>query len=461
MGIDQVHAYIDRHTDELVELLKRLINQRSTSSDGCGVRECAEILKDLLNDMGMDARMMETEGYPYVFGEYRSDCPKAPVIVIYNHFDVQPSGSESAWDTPPFCATLKNGRIYGRGAGDNKGQLIANLFGVFAWLKTNKKIPVNVKFIFDSEEEIGCRSFRSFLEKYPRLFAGDVAIISDSGIHPSGAPFILYGVRGSLTLSLHSVTSDNDHHSGNKGGVIPEASWELIDVLASMRDTAGNVIIDGFFDGIAEPTQRDIQMIEHAPYDPDALARTYALKAPITLSKREDYTNLMFKPTLSILSMNSGRPKDGKVPGSIPGHAQALLNVRFPYGQTGEHLFSAIERHVKRRNSSIDVIYHGSIPAARTFSDLPVIGDIKSAVESSFGKKAIELPSMGASWGSFYLWEQFMHMPAVIIPYANADENNHGPNENIRIDCVVTGAHTIAQIIFALGERQRNGESYE
>ncbi len=452
MSIEHVHAYIDQHVDDEITLLQRLINQRSTSTDGCGVRECAELIKDMLTEMGITARIIETAGHPILYGECITSTPGAPTLIIYNHYDVQPVGVESAWDTPPFFATVKNGRIYGRGAGDNKGQLAANLFGVFAWLKTNKKTPINVKLVFEGEEEIGCPSFRGFLEEYPDLLSGDLVIISDSGIHPSGAPFILYGVRGSLRLTLRLTTSSNDHHSGNKGGVIPEASWELINTLASMRDADGKVIIDGFYDGIIGPTHKDLEMINNAPYDAECLAKAYALSKSLTLSKEEYYKKLMLTPTLSILAMKCGQLIEGKTPGAIPGQAAVMLNVRFPYGQTAKQLFDVIEKHVKSQNPSIEVIYHNASAASRTMADIPIMNAIKPAVELGFGKKAIELPSMGASWGSFCLWEQLMHIPAIIIPYANADENNHGPNENICIDCIVAGAHTIAQILYNLSE---------
>lgn len=450
MSIGQVHAFIEQHADIGVSMLKRLIDQRSTSADGYGVRECAALLEQLLRNMGAAAQIIETPGYPVVYGECRSEHPEAATVVIYNHYDVQPAGSESAWDTPPFTAVEKNGRIYGRGAGDNKGQLMANLFGVFAWLQVHGRTPVNVKFVYEGEEEIGCRSFQSFLEGHPDLLRGDIVIISDSGIHAGGAPFILYGVRGSLLFSLRSVTANTDHHSGNKGGVIPEAAWELTDALSSMRGADGKVNIEGFYDGIVGPTAKDLAMIDSAPYDPGELMGAYGLAKPLTLSKRQYYSKLMFEPTLSILALQSGQTAGEAIPGAIPGKARVVLNVRFPYAQTARQLFGAIEKHIKERNPDIEVIYHSASAASRTMADLPVMEAVSSAVETAFGRKAIQLPSMGASWGSFHLWEKLMHMPAIIIPYANADENNHGPNENMRIDCFVTGARTMAQILQSL-----------
>ncbi len=450
MSIEQVHAYIEQHVNDEIALLQRLINQRSTSTDGYGIRECAELLKGMLVEMGITTHLIETAGHPVLYGECLSSTPEAPTIIIYNHYDVQPIGAESAWSTPPFSATVKNGRVYGRGAGDNKGQLVSNLFGVLAWLKIKKETPINVKLVFEGEEEIGCPSFRGFLEQNSNLFSGDLVIISDSAIHPSGAPFILYGVRGSLRLTLRATTSSNDHHSGNKGGVIPEAAWELIEILSSMRGSDGKVTIDGFYEGIVGPTPKDLEMIRSAPYDADHLAKTYALSKPLTLSNEEYYTKLMLEPTLSILALKSGQLIEGKTPGAIPGQAEAMLNIRFPYGQTAKQLFEAIERHVKKLNPTIEVIYHNASAASRTMADIPIMKAIKPAVELGFGKKAIELPAMGASWGSFCLWEELFNIPAVIIPYANADENNHGPNENICIDSLVAGAHTMAQILYNL-----------
>ncbi|HHY81376.1 MAG TPA: M20/M25/M40 family metallo-hydrolase [Clostridiales bacterium] len=451
MCLSQVHAAINKQTAEGIKIIKRLINQRSTSTDACGIRECALLLKNIMSGLGIKAYLIETEGNPVVYGEVLSNEPDAPTLVLYNHYDVQPIGAETDWTTPPFSATEKDGRIYGRGAGDNKGQLAANLFGVSEYLRVNGQVPVNIKFIIEGEEEIGCPSFKRFLKNNKDLLKGDIVIICDSSIHSSGAPYMIYGVRGSLKLSLRSVTANTDHHSGNKGGVIPEAAWELVQVLASMYDKNYNVTIDGFYDGIIEPNNKELQWIDSIPYDPDELTAAYELAKPLSLSRREYYYRLMFRPTLSILGIKSGLVQNGGIPGAIPGSAQAILNIRFPYPQTVDHLFRAVEKHVKNINPGIEVIFHSSSPAARTKTDLPILNTIESALENAFGKKVIHLPSMGASWASFCLWEQVMNMPAVIIPYANIDENNHSPNENISINCFITGAHAIAEIIYALG----------
>lgn len=450
MNVETVHDSIERNWAHGVEIAKSLIAQKSTSPDGDGISECAELVRQILEEHGASARIIKTSGNPYVLGELKARDPSAPTVILLNHYDVQPIGNLPAWNTEPFSPTVKDGVLYGRGAADNKGQFAANLTGVKAWIDTYGEVPVNVKFLLEGEEEIGSPTFEEFVQANRDLLMGDVVFFADAAIHESGAPNIFYGVRGTLGIKLSITTAKMNHHSGNKGGVIPEAAWQLIEVIASMRDEDGTVIIDGFYNDIVSPTDLDWAMIDGIPYDPAAIKREYGLKKDLQLSKRDYYYRLMFLPTLSICGIHAGSvPEQAFLP-IIPGQAEAIINIRFPLAQTPEKLFELVSKHVASINPEVKVEYIASGKASRSPTDLPVLRAISHAVEKIYKRPAVQMPSLGSSWGAEHLFTQVLDIPCIYVPCANTDENNHGPNENLRLDCFKRGAHVTAEVLDAL-----------
>jgi len=220
MSTQRAHAYIDEHRQDALETLVRLIRQPSISAQNTGVRECAELLAGILSEYRIPARIIETPTQPVVYGELVRD-PKAFTLICYGHYDVQPPEPLDLWQSPPFEPEIRGGRIYGRGVGDNKGQLIAHALAARAWLETEGRLPINVKFVFEGEEESGSPSLPVFASEHKEMLAADLVYISDGGLHPSGRPVISLGNRGVLGVALIAQGADRDNHSGNKGGIAP------------------------------------------------------------------------------------------------------------------------------------------------------------------------------------------------------------------------------------------------
>src|SRR5579875_1487431 len=219
MSLEAVHRSIDDHRERALQVLARLVRQPSISAQNVGVRECARLLVSILEEFRIPARIIETPTQPVVYGELVRD-PSAYTLLCYGHYDVQPPD--------PLDPVVRDGRIYGRGTADNKGQLLAHVLAAGAWAEVAGRPPVNVKFVFEGEEESGSPSLADFVARNRDLLEADLVYISDGGVHPSGAPVISLGNRGILGLTLVAEGAARDTHSGNKGGVVPNPVWMLI-----------------------------------------------------------------------------------------------------------------------------------------------------------------------------------------------------------------------------------------
>ena len=452
MTIEKVHSHIDRMQNSDLDLLKKVVAQPSISAQDIGIRECALLLQDLMKGLGIEATLYETSGHPVVFGEVRSDMPDALTVIFYGHYDVQPAEPLEAWNTPPFQPTVVNGRLYGRGTADNKAQLLAHLLAVRSYLETVGSLPVNVKFVLEGEEESGSPYIREFIETHRDILSADLVYISDGGMHSSGAPFIYYGARGMLQIELNLETATQDNHSGNKGGVIPNAAWEMVEVLSSMIDQDGKAVIPGFYDEVLPPSKYDLKLIENIPYDPKSLAPIFGVPQ-IDLEKQEFYFKLMFQPTLTINGILSGYTGAGGKT-IIPGRAMAKLDMRLVADQDPDEMFKKVRAHVQKINPQVKVTKLGGMLPSRTQTDLPICKVIVDAVREAYGQEPIVMPLLSATLPD-YVWTKLLGLPSITVPYANADENNHAPNENMDLECFYKGIHCSAQVIHTIGNLKK------
>lgn len=452
MSIEKVREHINQMKDHDLAVLKKLSAQPSISAQGVGIRECALLLKDIMEGMGIETALLETSGHPVVFGEVRASDPNAHTVLFYGHYDVQPAEPLELWKTPPFEPTVINGRLYGRGTADNKAQLLAHLFAVRSYLETVGSLPIHVKFVFEGEEESGSPWMSEFIEKHRDKLAADLVYISDGGMHSSGAPFIFYGARGMLQVELNLETATQDNHSGNKGGVIPNAAWEMVKVLAAMVDGEGKVLVPGFYDQVLAPSEYDLKLIDEAPYDPQDLAPIFGV-FEIPLGKQEFYYRLMFQPTLTINGLVSGYTGAGGKT-IIPGSAMAKLDMRLVADQDPDEIFDKIKSFVQEINPKVKVSKRSGMLPSRTRTDLPICRLIVDAAREAYGQEPVVMPLLGATMPDF-VWTKVLKLPSVTVPYANADENNHAPNENMDLECFYKGIHCSAQVIHAVGNLKK------
>lgn len=452
MNLQEVKTLIDQRRDDYLELLFTLLRQKSISAKNIGITEATDLLKGMMEDIGIDTRLIETNGHPVVYGEMMND-PNDFTLLIYGHYDVQPPDPIEEWLSPPFEPTIRDGRIYCRGAGDNKGQLMAQLLAVKSYQDVFGKLPINIKFVFEGEEESGSPHIAEFVEGHKQLLKADLVYTSDGPMHESGAPIILLGVRGVLDVELTATGGQWDNHSGNKGNIVPNPAWKLVELLNTMRDAKGNVLIEGFYDHILQPTKEEIKLISQLPYEVENLGEQIGYP-DLTMSREDYYENLMFKPTLNINGFHSGYGGEGTKT-IIPATATLKMDMRLVVDQDPNDIFEKFVKHVKKHAPDVQVKRNGSMSPSRTPANLAVIKSIRKAVERSYEQAPLLKPSAGGSLPD-YVWTQILETPSVLVPYANFDEANHSPNENIGIENFFNGIWCTCNVIKQLADDQEN-----
>jgi acetylornithine deacetylase/succinyl-diaminopimelate desuccinylase-like protein len=405
----------------------------------------------MMKHIGVSARLMETNGHPVVFGELKA-AQSDTTVLIYGHYDVQPAEPYEAWETPPFEPTIRDGKIYARGVGDNKGQLMAQVLAMKTLLSAYGQSPVHVKFLFEGEEESSSRSFESFVQANKDLLKADVVYTSDGPLHSSGAPIVILGCRGMLYLELRAKSAHHDNHSGNHGGIVPNPAWKLVHLLSTMVSPAGDVLVDGFYDNVKEPTDYELALLRGLPYSPEEAARTSGLET-LSMSGETYYRRISMLPTFNISGLSSGYSGDG-IKTVIPSTATVKLDLRLVVNQDPHDILDRVQEHVRRYAPDVQVKCIGSIKPSRTPAHLPIVKSIIGAIETSFDRKPLVLPSTGATFPD-YVFTEILNTPSVLVPYANADENNHAPNENMDISCFFQGIRCTCEVLLNL----RKGEA--
>lgn len=455
MSIERVHAYIDDHREEALATLVRLVRQPSISAQNVGVRECAHLLAGILSEYHIPVRVIDTPTQPVVYGTLMRD-PKAFTLICYGHYDVQPPEPLDLWQSPPFEPDVRGGRIYGRGVGDNKGQLLAHVLAARAWLETAERLPINVKFIFEGEEESGSRSLGIFAAEHRDMLAADLVYISDGGLHPSGRPVISLGNRGMLGLTLIAEGADRDNHSGNKGGVAPNPVWMLVHVLATMVDRTGRVLVDGFYDAVRPVGPVEERILASLDFDPKAFAATMGLPA-LDIDGPTYWRRIMLEPYFNIQGFASGYVGPGSKT-IIPARAECRIDVRLVVDQRIDDIYEKVRRHVAKVDPRVRVEARESrtMEATRTAPDHPAVTVIAGAIKAYRGvEPAINLASGGSLPNA--VWPNVLGIDHIDVPYANADENNHSPNENLSLERFYDGIHVSAQVFQALADAHAQG----
>jgi acetylornithine deacetylase/succinyl-diaminopimelate desuccinylase-like protein len=446
-----VYAYIDQNLDRFIEELCVLVRQPSVSARWEGVEECSKLLVRMMEQIGITPRVLPMGGKrnpPLVYGEILNPEAKR-TLLVYGHYDVQPPEPLEAWESPPFQPTIRNGRIYGRGTADNKGQFFAHLKAVESVLKINGKLPVNVKFLLDPEEEVGSPSLNEFCRQNKALFAADMAMNSDGPMDISGRPRLSFGNRGVLYVEVISRGANTDLHSGNFGGPVPNPAWRLVEFLSTLRKSDGTVAIEGFYDNIVPPIPKEQEMMARIPFDEKRFMEKYGLKKftpPDDISYME---KLMFRPTLNIAGLTSGYGGPGSKT-VLPCQAVLKMDMRLVVNQTPEDIFEKYVRHMKRYGfDDLEVNLLNSYAPSRTAVDHPMAARFVEAIRQGFQKDPVLIPSGGGSFPGAAI-RSILNIPILSVPYGNADENNHAPNENFAIDCFKGGIRTTAALLYRL-----------
>jgi acetylornithine deacetylase/succinyl-diaminopimelate desuccinylase-like protein len=448
-----IFGYIDGNLNRFVEELLPLIRQPSISARWEGVEECAGLLAAAMEQVGIRTHLLPMGGKrnpPLVYGEILNPAARK-TLLIYGHYDVQPPEPLEAWDSPPFEPTIRNGRIYGRGAADNKGQFFAHLKAIEAICAIAGHLPVNVKLLCDPEEEIGSPSLIEYLPAHPERFAADLAINCDGPTDPTGRPRLCFGNRGNFYVEVNARGANRDLHSGNFGGPVPNPAWRLVEFLSTLRHADGTAAIEGFHDNIVPPTPAEKKMAAAIPFDEKYFKEEYGLTRFAPPDDVAFMEKVMFRPTINICGFASGYGGEGAKT-VLPSKATVKIDMRLVVNQDPHDMFQKFQRHVRKHGfDDLDVKMLSFYYPARTPVDHPLAPKIIEAIRQGFEQEPVLYPAMGGSFPGATI-SAGLGIPLVSIPYATADENNHAPNENLVIDVFRKGIRTTTALLYQLAE---------
>ena len=429
--IDLININRDRYVDELKEYLA--IPSISALPEHAGdVRACAEWTAAHMKRVGLEhVRIIDTPGNPVVYADWLH-AAGAPTILFYGHYDVQPVDPLELWESPPFEATVRAGEIYARGAADDKGQVFMHLKAVEAVLRGSGRLPVNIRFILEGEEEIGSVNLESFVRDNQDALAADVVVISDSPMFDRGVPSICYGLRGLTYLQVDLRGTDSDLHSGSFGGAVANPAFVLSQVLAQMKDRGGRVKIPGFYDDVRPLSDAERAEFARLPFN----ERRYRndLGAPKLFGER-GYTTLerlWGRPTFEVNGMLSGFTGDGAKT-VIPAVAMAKVSMRLVPDQDPDKIAGLCEDYLRKvtpRTVELNITrMHGGRPWMTDF-DNPFVQAAGRAIELGFGRRPV-FNREGGSIPVVATFQEVLGLPSVLFGVGLPDENAHAPNEKL------------------------------
>ncbi len=434
--VETLRNEVDSRFDDYLETLYRLLRQPSISAQGVGVDECAELVAETLREAGIESRILQTEGSPVAFGEVGPD--DAPfTLLVYGHYDVQPPEPLDEWHSDPFEPTIRDGRIYARGVGDNKGQFLGSILAFKLLRELGGAPDIKLKFLIEGEEENGSKNLRAFVNANRELLSADAFFAADGPMHPSGRPVVFFGVRGMLAAEVKVRGANRDLHSGNWGGPIPNGAWKLVELLSTMRTPDGRAAIEGFYDGVHPPTEFEQQLLAEIPFDEASAKKHLGITEFDGPAEMSYYEKIMFQPTLTIAGLNSGYTGAGKK-SVIPSEAVVRLECRLVPGQQPDQVLEAIEQHVRMYIPDAEITKLAGQPPSKTSPELPVSRMAAASMEEAYGAPPVVMPLLGATAPN-YVFTDDLGLPAIWTTYANYDEDNHAPNENMTLQAFRDG----------------------
>jgi acetylornithine deacetylase/succinyl-diaminopimelate desuccinylase-like protein len=423
------------------------------------VVRCAEWLASELRRIGLAAECQATQGHPVVVAEWRG-AANAPTILIYGHYDVQPPEPLELWTSPPFVGTVKDGRLYARGAADDKGQLWIHLTALAACLGTRRALPVNVVMLIEGEEEVGSPSLPGFVAAHQARLACDYIVISDTVMLAPDVPNILASMRGLAYFELTARSAPTDLHSGQYGGVVANAAAGLARAVSTLVDPRGRVALPGFYDDVREPTPARRQEIARLPFDEERFASEIGIESLTGEAGYGPLERLWLRPTCEVNGFVSGYVGEGAKT-VIPASALAKVSFRLVPDQTPARVEQLLRQHLAHLaipGVSLELrLLHGGLPW-RAASGSPGVAAARRALATAFGHEAV----IGGAGGTIPIVPElvrYLDAEILLIGFGLPGENAHAPNEWIDLGNIRRGVRAIVRLYEELGSLSRDGSS--
>lgn len=443
---NKLDLYIEKNLDNNLEELKRYVAQPSISAQNLGLKECAALVKEMLERRGFKAEVMATDGAPVVFAERKGKSDKT--LLIYNHYDVQPPEPLELWESPPFEPQIRNGKMYGRGVSDDKSHLTSRLFAIDAILENEGELPCNIKFVVEGEEETASLHLHEFISKNLEKLKADACIWEFGGVDHRDKPMQYLGLRGICYVELSVTALSTDVHSGLGGGILPNAAWRLTWALNSLKGVDERIRIPGFYDDVASPSVRDRELMDALPDVADEYKTRYGAKEFIkglkggTDLKMEE----VFTPTCTICGLTSGYQGPGSKTVQ-PAFASAKVDFRLVPDQKPQDILKKLCAHLDAEGfNDVKIDFLGGEPAARTDPNNPFVKMVVDTAEDVYDAPMEIVPMVGGS-GPNYPFVHDLGLPVVTMGHGYPDTKAHAPNENIRLDLYLQHAKHMARVI--------------
>jgi len=443
--VEQVYEYIEANWLNAIEDLKRLLSQPSISAQGAGIEEAAALTAGLLQEYGVPPRILPTPGGPpVVYGELQGDSPFT--LLLYNHYDVQPPEPLELWSTPPFEPSIVDGKLYARGVSDNKGDIIARLLAIKAFLRARGRLPVSIKFLIEGEEEIGSPHLPAFIRENQALLKSDACLWEGGGLNWGDRPTITLGLKGIINVDLEVRGAVRDVHS-SLAPIVPNPAWRLVWVLNSIKDADENILIDGFYDDVRPPTPEEIEAIEAIPSEEEEMRANLGIERFLKGLKGVDLQlHSILEPACTINGIISGYTGEGSKT-VLPCYARAKLDFRLVPDQRPDDIIAKLRKHLEKHGFTDVVVSAGEGEnPARTPLDSPFARVVSDAAREVYGCEPIIKPSMSGS-GPMFSFTDILAIPVASSGVSNPDSRDHAPDENIRLADFILSAKHVAAIL--------------
>jgi acetylornithine deacetylase/succinyl-diaminopimelate desuccinylase-like protein len=446
--------YAHEHTAHFLDELKEFGSIPSISTDESSkaeIRRAARWLVDHLRSLGIEnLQICETPGHPVVYGEWLAAGENAPTALVYGHYDVQPVDPLNLWETSPFTPEVRGDYIYGRGVTDMKGQILVALDAIEAIVKTSR-LPLNFKFLFEGEEEIGSPNLASFLEAHKEMLKCDVAINPDTGGLSPDFPCITYAIRGLAYMELRIYGPDHDLHSGVFGGSVLNPAQALCELIAGMHDDQARVTLPGFYDKVRLLDPEERAELARFPIGDDYYIKASGAPALFGEAGYSTIERLGARPTLEVNGLYSGFIAEGSKT-VLPAWAMAKISTRLVPDQQPAEVYnqmqSYLEAHAPKEIRWQLITMHGGSPS---FSDRnsPYITALARALETVWHKKPL-FKREGGSVPVVLDFHKILNVETVNTGFSMADDNMHSPNEKLHLPTWYRGIDAFIHFFFNL-----------
>jgi len=449
-------TYYEQHQSDFLEGLKaflRIPSISTLSEHKPDIVRAAEFARDQLAAAGMAAaELIEGDGNPLVYAEWLG-APGKPTVLFYGHYDVQPPDPLDEWHSPPFDPQVRGSDIFARGAADDKGQVLIQIKAVEGLLKTTGRLPVNVKFLLEGEEETGGEHIEEYVKSRPPRLAADAAVVCDTEMFAPNLPTICVGLRGIVYCDLFVEGANHDLHSGVYGGAAPNPIQAIAEILCALKDRDGHILIPGFYDRVVPPSEKERQAWARLPFNVEEYthremgARELVGEPEIPLFERT-----WARPTLEVHGIRGGFTGEGAKT-VIPARATAKISTRLVADQrpeeAAEQLRAAIRAACPKGVTAELKVVHSGAPSL-TNPDNPFIHASAQAMQQVFGQETVYIRS-GGSIPIVGVFDRYLGIPSVMMGFGLPDDNLHAPNEKFHLPNFYRGIQSVARYLELLG----------